>query len=100
MNKNGFGMKTARLALLTSAGIVALGMAAASAQEEAPDSERKMDTVLVTAQQREQNLQEVPITLQVLSADALSTLAADNMGDIDAFVPGLEVSDGSPTQPK
>jgi len=100
MNKNSFGMKTARLALLTSAGMVALGMASAYAQDEAPDSERKMDTVLVTAQQREQNLQEVPITLQVLSADALSTLAADNMGDIDAFVPGLEVSDGSPTQPK
>ena len=99
MNKHTFGKGTARLALLTSAGIVALGMATASAQDEPPETTRTMDTVLVTAQQREQNLQEVPITLQVLSADTLSTLAADNMGDIDAFVPGLEISDGSPTQP-
>ena len=97
---NTFGKNTARLALLTSVGIAALSLVTASGQEEAPDEQRKMDTVMVTAQQREQNLQEVPITLQVISDDTLATLAADNIGDVDAFVPGLEVSDGSPTQPR
>ena len=57
-----------------------------------------LDDVIITAQRREQSLQEVPITISVLTSETLEALAADDMGDISAFVPGLSVSNTSPTQ--
>lgn len=69
----------------------------------APERVRAQDTtslgdVIVTAQRREQSLQEVPITISVVSSATLEALAADDIGDISAFVPGLSVSNSSPTQ--
>ncbi len=61
---------------------------------------RDMDEVIVTAQKRAENVQDVPIAIQVLNTETLESLAADNIGDIDAFIPGLEVRNGSPTQPR
>lgn len=55
--------------------------------------------IVVTAQKREQNLQDVPIPIQVVSDKFIDDLAADNISDISKFIPGLEVSAGSPTQP-
>jgi len=58
------------------------------------------DEIIVTAQKRAENVQDVPITIQVMDTDAIESLAADSMADIDTFIPGLEVSAGSPTQPR
>lgn len=82
-------------ALLTST-VAGLAMAPAFAQ----DADTPEDVIVVTAQQRAQSSQDVPISLQVLDAEFIDALAADDMGDLDAFVPGLEVSNGSPTQPR
>ena len=57
-----------------------------------------LDRIVVTAQSREQELQDVPIALQVVDADVIDTTAATDIGDLDSFVPGLVVSDGQPTQ--
>jgi iron complex outermembrane receptor protein len=59
-----------------------------------------LEEVIVTAQRREQALQDVPIAIQVLDRELIDDVAAEDMGDLDAFVPGLEVSSGSPTQPR
>ena len=59
-----------------------------------------LEEVVVTAQRREQVLQEVPITIQVVGNDLLNDVAAEDMGDLNGFVPGLVVSSDSPTQPK
>jgi len=66
----------------------------------AQDTETPEDVIVVTSQQRVQSSQDVPISLQVLDSEFIDALAADDMGDLDAFVPGLEVSNGSPTQPR
>lgn len=58
------------------------------------------DEIVVTAQLREQSLQEVPIAVQVVDDQQIRDLAADNIADIAAFIPGLNVSAGSPTQPR
>ena len=68
------------------------------AQEATAQGATSLDDVIVTAQRREQSLQEVPITVSVLTAATLEATAADDMGDIAAFVPGLSVSNTSPTQ--
>ncbi|WP_417489820.1 TonB-dependent receptor [Maricaulis sp.] len=66
----------------------------------AQDGGEAQEVITVTAQQRAQSAQDVPISLQVLDSDFIQALAADDMGDLDAFVPGLDVSNGSPTQPR
>ena len=59
-----------------------------------------LEEVIVTAQRREQSLQDVPITLQVVGTELINDVAAEDMGDLDGFVPGLVVSSDSPTQPR
>ena len=88
-----------RRALLASVALSATG--AAFAQEAPQDNKdaRTLDTITVTAQSREQELQDVPIALQVVSAELLKDVAAEDLGDIDAFVPGLDVDAVQPTQP-
>jgi iron complex outermembrane receptor protein len=64
------------------------------------DATSTIEEIVVTAQRREQALQDVPITLQVIGNDLLDDVAAEDMSDLNGFVPGLVVSGDSPTQPK
>jgi iron complex outermembrane receptor protein len=59
-----------------------------------------LDSIKVTAQSREQELKDVPISVSVLDATMIDNLKATNLSDLDSFVPGLEVSTTSPTQPR
>jgi len=71
------------------------------ANEPAKKKEDKtLEAVVVTSQSREQKLQEVPIAVQVVSDKMIDEVTAYDLGDLDSFVPGLEVSDDSPTQPR
>lgn len=65
------------------------------AQQEATD----LDAITVTAQSREQELQDVPIALQVVGEQLLDDVAAEDLGDIDSYVPGFKVNSLQPTQP-
>jgi len=68
---------------------------AASTQVDAT----QLDTITVTAQSREQELLDVPIALQVVTEQLIDDVAAEDLGDIDSFVPGLRVNSLQPTQP-
>ncbi len=83
-------------------GCVALGASGAAWAQATPEGEQQatnLDTITVTAQSRQQELQDVPIALQVVDQQLLDDVAAENLGDIDAFVPGLVVDAAQPTQP-
>lgn len=67
---------------------------------EAEETARVMDTVTVTAQSREQEIKDVPISMQVIDQTLIRELAATNLGDLDGFMPGVKVDDNSPTQPR
>ena len=67
------------------------------AQEAAPE---EMEEITVTAQLREQSLQDVPIAMQVVDKALIEDLAAEDMSDLNGYVPGLVVSGDSPTQPR
>ena len=54
----------------------------------------------MTAQLRSQSLQDVPIAMQVVDSQLIEDVAAEDMGDLNGFVPGLVVSGDSPTQPR
>jgi len=82
------------------AGLVVLGTAGtALAQSATEDAATTLDRITVTAQSRQQEIQDVPIALQVVDQNLLSDVAAENLGDIDAFVPGLVINAVQPTQP-
>ena len=72
-------------------------VAAQPVEEARPEG---LEVIVVTAQRREQVLQDVPISLQVVGADLIADTAAETMGDLNGFVPGLQVSSDSPTQPR
>ncbi|PCI63886.1 MAG: hypothetical protein COB37_03830 [Kordiimonadales bacterium] len=71
--------------------LVLLGFVAAKAAEDT-DTKPTLEEIIVTAQKREQSQQDVPITLTAFSADFLKTIAAENLRDLNAYTPGLEVT--------
>src|SRR5688572_15205198 len=84
-------------AVLTGTGFAAAAPGVALAQEATTEG---IEEVLVTAQRRTQSLQDVPIAIQVIDSTLIKDVAAENLGDLNGFVPGLVISDGSPTQPR
>ncbi|MBB5709960.1 TonB-dependent receptor [Sphingomonas xinjiangensis] len=78
------------LALSTAAGALMLA-STARAQEVAPDEE-----IVVTAQKREQTLQDIPQSISVVSAQRLERQQATNFVDYAALVPGLSLQQATP----
>jgi iron complex outermembrane receptor protein len=73
--------------------------AAAASTPGAADAAASAQTVTVTGNGRAQALQSVPIALQLVSAQDLDKLAASNLGDINGYIPGLQVNADQATQP-
>ncbi|RZA18626.1 MAG: TonB-dependent receptor [Lysobacteraceae bacterium] len=91
-----------RRAMFAAGALSITGMAFAQEAPQASATDRDpvtLDRITVTAQSREQQLQDVPIALQVVSAELLRDVAAEDLGDVAMFVPGLEVDAVQPTQP-
>src|SRR5262245_3643106 len=81
---------------LRLAGAVALSSPAALAFGADP---LVLEEVTVTAQKRSENLQEVPATVSVIGGEDLTAFHANQLADVAAYVPGLQVdSYGAPGQ--
>jgi iron complex outermembrane receptor protein len=94
-------LKTNRSKLLLTAAAGALLLpAAALAQDATPtQSTASGDDIVVTAQKREQNLQDVPISISVVSGDEMKEQGAASLTDYAGYVPGLQVTTtGTPGQ--
>lgn len=65
---------------------------AAQAQAKPPAEVKTLETVVVTAQKREQKLQDVPIAVTALSQKQIESRGIDNVLDLNALGPGLQVS--------
>src|SRR5690349_5142550 len=83
--------------VLAGTGMTSVLPGSAVAQEAGIEN---IEEVVVTAQQRTQSLQDVPIAMQVVDTDLINDVAAEDLGDLNGFVPGLVVSGDSPTQPR
>ena len=77
----------------------------AFAQEQtlAPETDKPpaatIDEIVVSAQKREQSLQNVPISINAFTGKSIDALGAQSAGDLDTFTPGLSINDTSVTQP-
>lgn len=83
-----------------SAGVLAMAAPLAPAMAQEGVSNTGVDTITVTAQRRTQSIQDVPLAIEVVTAENIDAIAATSLSDLDQFVPGLDVSGGSPTQPR
>ncbi len=64
---------------------------AAAIAAPAPIAFAQLEEVIVTAQKREQGLQDVPIAVQAFSTENLESLAAQDIGDLNAFTPNVDI---------
>ncbi|BBC70997.1 TonB-dependent receptor [Altererythrobacter sp. B11] len=87
--------RTCTLAAASLASLAAASAARAESAEEAPGE----NTITVTAQLREQDPIDVPMTLSVLSAEELDRFGIDEFDDLSRFTPGFEVQNQSPNNP-
>ncbi|MBO9662783.1 MAG: TonB-dependent receptor [Dokdonella sp.] len=65
----------------------------------AADAAQQLGNITVTAQSRTQQVQEVPIAMQVVTAAQIDKLAATDLSKMDMYIPGLSVDGNQATQP-
>lgn len=88
--RSSFWMTVAAVALMPSvAGAEAVSV---EAQEGLLRSSAPLEMVVVTAQRREQSLHDVPMSLSVLSGDALEQAGVSNVAGLQQVVPGFKMS--------
>src|ERR1700732_3085675 len=71
---------------------------AAHSQSLATSENAPLDEIIVTAQKRDQNLQDVPMGITALTGAGLEGIDARTASDIARFVPGLAVASTGPGQ--
>lgn len=54
------------------------------------------DAIVVTARRRAENLQDVPISITVVSGDTLAAQGVGDLKDFSKFIPGVEINNGRP----
>ncbi len=69
---------------------------AAWAQQTTPDTDdaQALGTIIVTAEKRSEDIQEVPMSISVINVDDLEKLHATQLTDFAGYVPGFIVQDG------
>ena len=92
------------LAVATLVGVLASTGARAQAAAPAPDAAASAPVddatvVVVTAQGRKQEVQKVPISIQLIGPDQIAKIGAVNLAQVADFVPGLTIDASQPTQP-
>ena len=83
--------------------IVLLGCSSTAALAQStvqpPAAETEGGDIIVTAQKREQKLQDVPITVTALTGARLQELGVNSLAEVALFVPGLRIQEQSDNNP-
>ena len=72
---------------------------APAASSDAPPSATNLNRIVVTAQKREQQEVDVPISISAFSGNFLHTLGITREEDLARYVPGLQMTVQSPNNP-
>ena len=78
----------------TIASAIALGLGAtpnAFAQDASADSQ-SLEEVIVTAQKRDEKLQNVPIAVSAFTGEQLQARGINNVNDLGSLAPNLQIS--------
>jgi iron complex outermembrane receptor protein len=83
------------IAAILSGSATGFAHAAAATDTEAADS---IQEITVTAQRRTENIQNVPITIQALTAETLTQLSVSTFDDYVRYLPNVSVASNGPGQ--
>jgi iron complex outermembrane receptor protein len=64
----------------------------APAPSASADAPAQIEEIVVTAQRREERLQDVPVAVTALTADQIESRGISDIGDLNALAPGLQIS--------
>ena len=64
----------------------------------ATDASAQLEEVIVTAERREQSLQEVPVAVTAFSADRVEALRLEDLQDLNVQIPGFSINSFSKTR--
>lgn len=100
-NNNRASRQALSVALLVAAGApmpaLAQGTAeGATAQEAAPAEDADPDEIIVTAQKKAANLQDVPLSVAAIDGETLENKGIENILDIAQLTPGVAISTNGP----
>src|SRR6202453_2436343 len=74
------------------------GASAAMAADATTENSEALSEIVVTAQRREENIQNVPITIQALTGDTIAQLNVVNLDEFIRFLPNVSQSTTGPAQ--
>jgi outer membrane receptor protein involved in Fe transport len=74
------------------------GASATLAAATSEESSEALSEIVVTAQRREENIQNVPITIQALTGEAIAQLNVQNLDDFIRFLPNVTQATNGPSQ--
>lgn len=81
--------------VVTAALAIANFPATAQAVDKPSQAKSEIESIVVTAQKREQSVQEIPISISAFNGNALKELGLNETDELGQFVPGLEISTSS-----
>ena len=84
--------RSARRMRAASFAAAALLSQAARADEEPAERDQGMQEVIVTAQKREERLQDVPIAISAFGSEQLQSRGISNISDLDSLAPNVQIS--------
>ena len=79
-------------------GTSAIGAAHAAASATTSDTSDQLQTIIVTAQRRAQNIQDVPITMQAFTSKTLEQLHISTFDDYVRYLPNVTAPTNGPGQ--
>ena len=80
------------------AALLVIAPIAALAQKPEPTEDEVTEEIIVTAQKRATNLQDVPFSVAALTAEDIEKSGATNIVELARNVPGLYITDLGPGQ--
>lgn len=94
MTKQYGNKATIKMKSLTSVvgALLAVQTGSALAQEKNESGSQESEVIVITAQKRTQNLMEVPLAIDVLSAEDISDTGSALLGDLADYTPGFSFS--------
>ncbi len=85
--------KKTPLRKIIGAALLSLFTATSATAQDSDDNPLTLEEVIVTAQKREQGLQDVPIAISAVSGDSLRSSNITNLQELSSLVPSLYVAE-------
>jgi iron complex outermembrane recepter protein len=83
------------LAVVASLALPPAGWAQMAVRKASPKLETEIEEIIVTAQKREENIQETPISVTALTSEKLQERGVSNLADIGEAAPNVRISTGT-----